>query len=86
MKDYAKYEAMGLEGDAFEKAIAKVAKSLGNKRNELSPEHIAELVRLHGDFEQNGLSEVKSDGQIEKQICSKIFANAWTVTKKYLCK
>lgn len=53
----------------------KMKKSLGNKRNELSPEHIAELVRLYGDFEQNGLSEVKSDGQIEKQICSKIFDN-----------
>ncbi len=32
-------------------------------------------MRLYGDFEQNGLSEVKSDGQIEKQICSKIFDN-----------
>ena len=53
----------------------KMKKSLGNKRNELSPEHIEELVRLYGDFEQNGLSEVKSDGQIEKQICSKIFDN-----------
>ncbi|MBD2538661.1 class I SAM-dependent DNA methyltransferase [Coleofasciculus sp. FACHB-SPT36] len=53
----------------------KMKKSLGNKRNELSPEHIAELVRLYGNFEQNGLSEVKSDGQIEKQICSKIFDN-----------
>ena len=53
----------------------KMKKSLGNKRNELSPEHIAELVRLYGDFEHNGLSEVKSDGQIEKQICSKIFDN-----------
>ncbi|OKH47266.1 type I restriction-modification system subunit M [Scytonema sp. HK-05] len=53
----------------------KMKKSLGNKRNELSPEHIAELVRLYGDFEQNGVSEVKSDGQIEKQICSKIFEN-----------
>jgi type I restriction enzyme M protein len=31
----------------------KMKKSLGNKRNELSPEHIAELVRLYGDFEHN---------------------------------
>ncbi|HYW18484.1 MAG TPA: class I SAM-dependent DNA methyltransferase [Nodularia sp. (in: cyanobacteria)] len=53
----------------------KMKKSLGNKRNELSPEHIAELVQLYGDFEQNGVCEVKSDGQIEKQICSKIFDN-----------
>jgi type I restriction enzyme M protein len=53
----------------------KMKKSLGKKRNELSPEHIAELVRLYGDFEQNGLSEVKSHGQIEKRVCSKIFDN-----------
>jgi type I restriction enzyme M protein len=53
----------------------KMKKSLGNKRNELSPDHIAELVRLYGDFEQNGLSEVDSDGQTEKQVCSKIFDN-----------
>lgn len=53
----------------------KMKKSLGNKRNELSPEHIAELVRLYGDFEQNGVIEIESDGQIEKRVCSKIFAN-----------
>jgi len=28
----------------------KMRKSLGNKRNELSPEHIAEITRLYGDF------------------------------------
>jgi type I restriction enzyme M protein len=53
----------------------KMKKSLGNKRNELSPEHIAELVRLYGDFEHNGVSEVESDGQTEKRVCSKIFDN-----------
>ncbi|BAY94829.1 MULTISPECIES: type I restriction-modification system subunit M [unclassified Tolypothrix] len=53
----------------------KMKKSLGNKRNELSPEHIAELVRLYGDFEHNDVSVVESDGQIEKRVCSKIFDN-----------
>ncbi|MDB9317589.1 N-6 DNA methylase [Nodularia spumigena] len=53
----------------------KMKKSLGNKRNELSPEHITELVRLYGDFEQNGISEVQKDGQTEQPICSKIFDN-----------
>ncbi|MGL4501216.1 MAG: type I restriction-modification system subunit M [Planktothrix sp.] len=53
----------------------KMKKSLGNKRNELSPEHITELVRLYGDFQQNGMSEIKNDGKIEKPICSKIFDN-----------
>jgi type I restriction enzyme M protein len=53
----------------------KMKKSLGNKRNELSPEHITELVRLYGDFQHNGISEIKNDGKIEKPICSKIFDN-----------
>ena len=53
----------------------KMKKSLGNKRNELSPEHITELVRLYGDFKKNGISEVQRDGQTEKPICSKIFDN-----------
>ncbi|MBE9050221.1 SAM-dependent DNA methyltransferase [Nostocales cyanobacterium LEGE 11386] len=53
----------------------KMKKSLGNKRNELSPEHIAELVRLYGDCEDNGVSEVESDGQTQKRVCSKIFDN-----------
>ena len=53
----------------------KMKKSLGNKRNELSPEHITELVRLYGDFKENGISEVQRDGQTEKPICSKIFDN-----------
>lgn len=53
----------------------KMKKSLGNKRNELSPEHITELVRLYRDFQQNGISEIKNDGKIEKPICSKIFDN-----------
>jgi type I restriction enzyme M protein len=53
----------------------KMKKSLGNKRNELSPEHIAELVRLYGDYEANGLRDVAKDGQTEQRVCSKIFAN-----------
>jgi type I restriction enzyme M protein len=53
----------------------KMKKSLGNKRNELSAEHIAELVRLYGDYEANGLSEVVKNGQRERRVCSKIFAN-----------
>lgn len=53
----------------------KMKKSLGNKRNELSDAHITELVRLYGDCEQNGISEVQRDGQTQKPICSKIFNN-----------
>jgi type I restriction enzyme M protein len=53
----------------------KMKKSLGNKRNELFPQHIAELVRLYGDFEQQGVSEIESNGHTEKRVCSKILEN-----------
>src|SRR6267143_1528833 len=38
--------------------FVKMRKSLGNKRNELSPENIAEVVGLYGDFEQNERSKI----------------------------
>jgi type I restriction enzyme M protein len=34
-------------------SLTKMRKSLGNKRNEISPEQIAEVTRLYGDFEEN---------------------------------
>ena len=33
-------------------SFVKMRKSLGNKRNEISPEQIAEVTRLYGDFEE----------------------------------
>jgi type I restriction enzyme M protein len=53
----------------------KMKKSLGNKRNELSTEHIAELVRLYGDYQSDGLGDIVKNGQTEQRVCSKIFAN-----------
>jgi type I restriction enzyme M protein len=53
----------------------KMKKSLGNKRNELSSNHIAELVRLYGDFQHNSISEIESNGQTEQRLCSKVFDN-----------
>ena len=53
----------------------KMKKSLGNKRNELSKDHIAELVRLYGAYEHDATREVMVDGKPEKRICSKIFDN-----------
>lgn len=53
----------------------KMAKSLGNKRHELSDAHIAELVRLYGEYRHNGESRFTSAGQAESRICSKIFDN-----------
>lgn len=53
----------------------KMKKSLGNKRNELSDTHIKDLVRLYGDHQHNGESEVAVDGTPERRICSKLFDN-----------
>ena len=36
----------------------KMRKSLGNKRNELSPEHIAEITRMHGEFVNTQYSKI----------------------------
>ena len=53
----------------------KMQKSLGNKRNELSPAHIAEIVRLYGDFVHNGTSMVNGTGAPKERVCSKVFPN-----------
>jgi type I restriction enzyme M protein len=31
----------------------KMSKSLGDKRNELSPEHISDITKMYGDFKEN---------------------------------
>lgn len=53
----------------------KMDKSLGNKRNELSDDHIKELVRLYAEYDQNAESDVLVDGQIERRVCAKVFDN-----------
>jgi len=53
----------------------KMDKSLGNKRNELSDDHIKELVRLYAEHEHDGTSEVLVDGKPEQRVCSKVFDN-----------
>jgi type I restriction enzyme M protein len=53
----------------------KMDKSLGNKRNELSDDHIQELTKLYGGFKHNASATVKVDGKMEKRICSKLFDN-----------
>ena len=57
------------------KHYKKMDKSLGNKRNELSDEHINEITRLYADYIHNDESKVKVDGNEETNICSKIFDN-----------
>jgi type I restriction enzyme M protein len=38
--------------------FVKRRKSLGNKRNDISPQQIAEIVRLYGDFEETKQSKI----------------------------
>jgi type I restriction enzyme M protein len=53
----------------------KMKKSLGDKRNELSDAHIADLVRLYGEHGHDAVSSLGGNGQGEARICSKIFDN-----------
>ncbi len=53
----------------------KMDKSLGNKRNELSDDHIKELVRLYAEDDHDAESEVLVDGKPERRVCSKVFEN-----------
>ncbi|ATJ81534.1 N-6 DNA methylase [Halomonas beimenensis] len=53
----------------------KMKKSLGNKRNELSDEHIEELTRLYANFEDGTVCRVGSNGEQTKRVCSKLFDN-----------
>lgn len=53
----------------------KMKKNLGNKRHELSDEHITEIARLYGDFAHNGVSKVNGTGEPKERVCSKIFPN-----------
>ena len=55
--------------------VKKMDKSLGNKRNELSDDHIRELVRLYAEHDHNGTSHVLVDGKPERRVCSKLFEN-----------
>lgn len=53
----------------------KMDKSLGNKRNELSDDHIKELVRLYAEHDHDAESEVMVEGKPERRICSKVYDN-----------
>lgn len=55
--------------------VKKMDKSLGNKRNELSDDHIKELVRLYAEYEHDAESEVLLDGKSERRVCSKLLDN-----------
>jgi type I restriction enzyme M protein len=57
-------------------------KSLGNKRRQIGdgeqvrPDHIGQITRIYGDFEQNATHTFSANGTAEKQeVVSKIFDN-----------
>jgi type I restriction enzyme M protein len=51
----------------------KMKKSLGNKRNELSEEHIKEITRLYAAERHNAKSKFRSNGETIERVCSKVF-------------
>ena len=53
----------------------KMEKSLGNKRNELSEEHIKEITRLYAAFRHDAKSRFRSNREKLERVCSKIFDN-----------
>jgi type I restriction enzyme M protein len=53
----------------------KMKKSLGNKRNELSEEHIKEITRLYAAGRHNAKSRFRSNGEEVGRVCSKVFDN-----------
>lgn len=58
------------------KHFQKMKKSLGNKRNELSDEHIDQITEIYGEYKHNTVRDVKSNGDIETKTCCKIFNNS----------
>lgn len=58
----------------------KMRKSLGDKRHELSDDHINELTRLYANYEPDETAKVcvekkGEETKIEERVCSKIFKN-----------
>ena len=53
----------------------KMAKSLGNKRNELSEAHIEDITKLYSNFKNDDVSGVVTTKSGEPKVCSKIFSN-----------
>ncbi len=61
--------------------FVKMRKSLGNKRNELSPEQIDDLTRIHGAFEDGDTRDlpyedpVTHEQRARARVVSKVFGN-----------
>lgn len=57
------------------KHYQKMSKSLGDKRNELSDDHITEITRLYGENGHEAVSKFLCENKPEEKIASKIFDN-----------
>ncbi|MCY4614853.1 MAG: SAM-dependent DNA methyltransferase, partial [Chloroflexi bacterium] len=61
--------------------FVKMRKSLGNKRNELSPDQIDDLTRIHGAFEDGETRDLPYEDPVTHEqltrprVVSKVFAN-----------
>ena len=53
----------------------KMKKSLNNKRNEISEDHIRHLTRVYGNFRDGETAEMQIDGEPETRVISRIFEN-----------
>jgi len=53
----------------------KMRKSLGNKRNEIADNQIAEITRLYGECRHDDARELEIDGERQRVIVSKLFEN-----------
>jgi len=53
----------------------KMRKSLGNKRNEIADDQIAEITRLYGECRHDDARELEIDGERQRVIVSKVFDN-----------
>lgn len=53
----------------------KMRKSLGNKRNEIADDQIAEITRLYGECRHDDARELEIDGERQRVIVSKVFEN-----------
>ena len=54
---------------------AKMRKSLGNKRNEITAQQIDEITRVFGDFVDGDTRQVVIDGTLKTVVVSKVFDN-----------
>lgn len=55
--------------------FVKMRKSLGNKRNEISPAQIEDLTRLYANFRDGETRTFTEDGKTRERVVSRIFPN-----------